>query len=347
MNGEDRPVEPSISSRVLKAVRDLTLNNQTVILNDIQKHVLRQAAIDIDTERDLTMLHPSEMCKRDWCWRADYYRISGVPVDPRTLNPSFRLENIWTEGHDIHHKWQGWLWDMRILYGVFLCTSCDNRWWDCSPQECFFCDAPRGYLRYREIPLTAPHLNIIGHSDGGLMLDQFRLLEIKSIGINSLRFDAPHLWDLYQRNETLDKIWMEINHPFPAHVRQGALYLYMATRGVDQVPIPKSIIFIYEAKWNQQVKEFEVTYSPRLVENMLTGAQMVTDSLSYNHPPQRPQWAVDSQVHTCRSCVYRRTCWKIRDHDRDESASAPIPVKRAPVALRRRAAARKAAAVRT
>jgi hypothetical protein len=76
-------------------------------------------------------------------------------------------------------------------------------------------------LVFKEVPLYAPHLRIGGHSDGGLMFDDpvgFRLLEIKSIGVNSLRFDAPHLYDLYQANETLDKIWMEINRPFPVHV---------------------------------------------------------------------------------------------------------------------------------
>jgi CRISPR/Cas system-associated exonuclease Cas4 (RecB family) len=328
-------------------MRDLTLVNNTVILGDIQKHVLKRAAVEIDETRDLTMLHPSEMCKHDWCWRHDYYRIKGVPIDPKGANPSFRLENIWTEGHDIHHKWQGWLWDMRTLYGVFECLSCHSKWWDVSPQECFYCDAPRSELRYREIPLEAPHLHIGGHSDGGLMLDQFRLLEVKSIGVNSLRFDAPHLWEMYQNNESLDKIWMEINRPFPVHVRQGALYLYMASRGWAEVPVPWSIIFIYEAKWNQQVKEFEVRYNARLVERMLAGAQMVSDGLEVGRPPQRPDWAKDSQIRTCVSCAYRKTCWKIREHDNDEGDAPKVPVKRAPVALRRRTVARKAAPSRT
>jgi len=331
--------------RVLKEARDLTVAPRNVVLDDIQKYVLRKAIVP-DEDRDQTLLHPSEMCKSDWCWRADYYRLIGTPVDPKTLNPSFRLENVWTEGHDIHHKYQSWLWDMRVLYGVFHCARCDNRWYDVSPQECFYCDAPRDHLLYKEIPLQAPHLRIGGHADGGLMLDQFRLLEIKSIGVNSLRFDAPHLWDLYQNNETLDKIWMEINRPFPVHVRQGALYLYMATRGWAEVPVPMSMIFLYEAKWNQQVKEFEVRYNARLVEKMLAGAQMVVDALEYNRPPQRPEWAKDQQIKTCVGCAYRKTCWKIRDHDKDEDHAPKVPVKRAPLAVRRRALARTAQAGR-
>jgi hypothetical protein len=341
MDGEGRLDERTISARVLKEVRNLTIASNTVVLADIQKHVLRKA-LEPDYERDLSMLHPSEMCKSDWCWRADFYRIQGVERDPKALNPSFRLENVWTEGHDIHHKYQSWLWDMRVLYGVFYCARCDNKWWDVSPQECFYCDASREHLEFKELPLEAPHLRIGGHADGGLMLDPFRLLEIKSIGINSLRFDAPHLWDMYQRNETLDKIWMEINRPFPSHVRQGSLYLYMASRGWAEVPVPMSMVFIYEAKWNQQVKEFEVAYSPRWVEKMLAGAQMVVDAMEYGRPPQRPSWATDSQVAGCRSCPYRNRCWKIREHG--QSDAPPIPVKRAPVAVRRRALARKAGA---
>lgn len=335
--------ERTISSRTLKEMRDLSVANSTVILADIKKHVLREA-VRPDLDRDMSLLHPSDMCKQDWCWRADYYRLNGTPTDPKGAAPSFRLENVWTEGHDIHDKYQAWLWDMRILYGVFLCTRCDNRWWDRAPQECFYCDAPREALRYKEIPLEAKHLRIGGHSDGGLMLDDppsFRLLEIKSIGVNSLRFDAPHLWDLYTSNETLDKIWMEINRPFPVHVRQGALYLYMAIRGVINVPVPESIIFLYEAKWNQDVKEFEIKYNARLVERQLAGAGQVVDALDTGYPPKRPEWAHDEQVAGCRSCAYRNTCWKIREHEQREGDATPgTPVKRASAALRRRVLAR-------
>jgi len=341
MNGEGRPAERTISLRALKEMRDLTIASNTVVLDDIKKHVLSQA-LEEDENRDQTVLHPSEMCKSDWCWRRDYYRLRGVPVDERAANPSFRLENVWEEGHTIHRKYQTWLWEMGVLYGVFQCVRCEQRWWDLAPRECFFCEAPRSDLRFREVPLTADHLHIGGHADGGLWLpDAFRLLEIKSIGINSLRFDAPHLWDMYQNNETIEKIWMEINRPFPVHVRQGSMYLYMATRGVPEVPIPMSIIFLYEFKPNQQVKEFEVRYSPRWVEHQLAGAQMVTDALEWNRPPQRPVWAKDEMVAGCRTCAYRSTCWKIPNHDKHQGAP-PTPVLRAPLTLRRRALGAKA-----
>jgi hypothetical protein len=344
--------EQPISMRVLKEMRDLSVGNSTLILGEVKKHILRQA-LEPDMERDMTLLHPSEMCKQEWCWRADYYRLSGTPLDKESVsNPSWRLENVWTEGHDIHHKWQGWLWDLHILYGVFYCKMCQQRWWDRSPQECFYCDAPRGELVYKEVPLLAPHLRLGGHSDGGLMFDDpvsFRLLEVKSVGVNSLRFDAPHLYDMYQANETLDKIWMEINRPFPVHVRQGALYLYMARLGLaPEVPIPESIIFIYESKWNQDAKEFEIKYSPRMVNRQLGGAQLVVSALDTGYPPKRPDWAKDEQVSGCRTCAYRKTCWKIRDHDNEDGAAAqPISIKRTTAGVRRRLLAGKTRAAGT
>ena len=119
MSSEGRPGERSISHRTLKEMRDLTVGNRNVVLDDLKKHVLRQAVIP-DEERDMTLLHPSEMCKPDWCYRADYYRLVHTPIDQvKGASPSFRLENVWAEGHTIHRKWQTWLWEMGWLYGVF------------------------------------------------------------------------------------------------------------------------------------------------------------------------------------------------------------------------------------
>lgn len=324
-------------------MRDLSVGNRNIILDDLKKHVLRQAVIP-DEERDQTLLHPSEMCKPDWCYRADYYRLAGIPIDgTKSASPSFRLENVWIEGHTIHRKWQTWLWEMGVLYGVFECRQCQCRWWDRAPKECFYCGAVVEFLRYKEVPLTAPHLHLGGHADGGLWFDDsepFRLLEVKSIGINSLRFDAPELYERYLNNETLDKIWMDIQRPFPVHVRQGALYLYMASLGVAEVPVPTEMIFLYEWKPNQDVKEFRVKLNDRLVERALEGAHLVTKALETLRPPPRPAWATDEQVSTCRGCKYRNTCWKIRNHDKHEAAQTPVI--KADAKLRRRALARKA-----
>jgi hypothetical protein len=253
------------------------------------------------------------------------------------------MTNVFAEGHEIHEKWQTWWWEMGILYGVFQCYLCGQRWWDLSPKECFYCGDDR-FLHYKEVPLAAKELHMSGHSDGGLMLDEFRLAEIKSVSLGTLRFEAPHLYQQYLDNEPLDKIWMQITRPFPAHVRQGSLYLYMATRGANRdVPVPKEMVYIYEWKPTQEVKEFTVRYAPRWVEGMLAGAQMVTEALELGRPPTRPRWAEDEQSRNCRSCPYRRVCWKIPNHEqRDEGDLPKVPVKRATAKDRRRALTRKA-----
>lgn len=330
-----------VSKRVLTEMRDLTVGNRTVLLNDVQKHVLRQSQ-EPDLERERHFLHPSEMSKSTWCWRHDYYRITGAPDDTvHVQNPSFRMESVFEEGHDIHRKWQTWLWEMGILYGMFQCTWCDNRWWDISPKECFYCERP-GYLRFREVPLEAPHLHLGGHADGGIWIpgEPFRLLEVKSIGLASLRFEAPDLWDRYQNNDSLDKIWQDINRPFASHVRQGALYLYMAIRGVPDVPIPQEMVFIYEWKPTQAVKEFTVRYNARLVERALTGAQMVTDALDTGRPPQRPTWAKDEDAKICASCPYRAVCWHLVPATVSVDVPAPTPLKKTTALKRRKALSR-------
>lgn len=336
----------SVSKRVLIETRNLTVGDGTVILSDVRKHVLRQSQ-EPDIERASDILHPSDMAKGDWCWRHDYYRIRGYPVDPKSQNPSFHMENVFEEGHEIHHKWQRWLWEMGTLYGVFYCQLCEQSWWDRSPKQCFYCNAPLRFLRYHEIPLYADHLHMGGKSDGGLMIEDqpFRLLEIKSVSLGTLRFEAPELYERYENNESLDKLWMEINRPFPSHVRQGLLYLYMAIRGSNSdIPVPHEMVFIYEWKPRQLVKEFVVAYSPRWVERMLSGAQMVTDALDIGRPPPRPSWAQDEQVRICRSCPYRALCWKLNHEQQHPSHPTPVatPVKRAAANVRRRALTKRA-----
>jgi CRISPR/Cas system-associated exonuclease Cas4 (RecB family) len=326
-----------VSKRALIESRNLTVGDTSVVLAAVKKHIMSQA-LEPDPQREQYFLHPSDMAKADWCWRADYYRMTGAPYDTRASNPSWRMENVYEEGHEIHRKWQRWFWEMGILYGVFECMHCERRWWDRSPRTCFYCDSP-DFLRYREIPLEAPHLHIGGHSDGGLMIEgePFRLLEIKSIGVNSLRFEAPELFDRYQNNESLDKIWMEINRPFPSHIRQGALYLYMATRGWAEVPFPAEIVFIYEWKPNQDAKEFVIRYSARLVERQLYGAQLVTDALEREQAPVRPPWAKDEDSKICKSCIYRDHCWRLLGLQHGhESHAAAVPIKRTTAAVRRR-----------
>ena len=297
-----------------------------------------QQAMLPDPDRREGVLHPSDMSKWDWCWRADYYRMVNAPFDTRSTSPSFHMESVFEEGHGIHRKWQGWLHEMGVLYGVFFCRECKERWWETSPMTCPFCGSQRRPV-YREVPLEAPELTIAGHSDGGIWKpgEPLRLLEVKSISLGTLRFEAPDLYQRYQNNEDLYTIWRDIKRPFAPHLRQGQLYLYLINRGAEGIHVPE-IVYIYEWKPTQSVKEFVVKFNPRYVERMLAGAEMVTESLETGRAPKRPPWAVDEDAKTCAGCGFRTHCWKLDNAATNQDPAPQVtPIKRTTSARRRRA----------
>ena len=292
-------------------------------------------SIEENKERSSHHLHPSDMAKKDWCGRHDYYRIIDTPVEKTSkANPSFRMENVFAEGHAIHHKYQQWMWELGILIGDFQCKDCGHRWGDTSPEKCQFCLSDR--LKYMEYPLRRKTMLIEGHADGGTTLGC--LVEIKSIGIRTLAFDAPRLYQQYLDGKSAEDVWFDINRPFPSHMRQGQLYLWLAW------PVYEKIVFIYEFKPTQQVKEFVVEYNKSFIEPLLETARDVTTGVAAGLPPQRPSWAEGPDGRICVSCEYRRTCWGITD-DSDEEANDPaqrVNVKRTTSAKRRRSLGRSA-----
>ena len=74
----------------------------TRLIGDIERHLLARPAGD----RDYTVLHPSEIIKKDWCKRASYFLLSGHKRIAE--KPNLRLQSIFDEGHAIHDKWQTW-----------------------------------------------------------------------------------------------------------------------------------------------------------------------------------------------------------------------------------------------
>jgi CRISPR/Cas system-associated exonuclease Cas4 (RecB family) len=317
-------------------MRELTVDDTSVILRPVQRHVMQRAS-EPDLDRRNDILHPSDMSKAEWCWRHDYYRMINAPFDQRSASPSFNMESIFQEGHDIHAKWQGWLHEMGWLYGVFMCTQCRHRWWATSPMECPNCTTSRR-PKYMEYPLAAEDLHVAGHSDGGILKphEPMRLLEVKSLSIGTLRFEAPDLFQMYQDNVSLAQIWQNIHRPFPSHARQGQMYLWLANR--SGTPI-EEIVFIYEWKPTQSVKEFVMKYNPKTIERNLKAIEWVVEALEMERPPKRPHWAEDENARNCKSCEYRTTCWKLEDErPTDEDVDPPKPsVIKAKSNVRRRA----------
>lgn len=324
-----------IRSTALQRLKD-TYRDKGIILPPLSRHVMKSLeAAGPDLTQDY--MHPSEMSKSDWCPRHDYYRLLGTPSEKSSQrNPSFRMENIFAEGHAIHGKYQRWLWEMGVLSGDWRCHNCTHRWGAQSPKECQFCRSKD--ISYIEVPLRHSQYRVEGHADGAVIdLEGYTgLIEIKSIGIRTLAFEAPRLYHLYEQGMSADDIWFKINRPFATHLRQGQLYLWMSQPAYSQ------IVFIYESKFHQQTKEFLVTYNKKLIEPILEDAREVSHALKSGIPPHRPPWAESHASKICTSCPYKRTCWNIGARNGSQASSPPALVVQRTTGAKRRRALRKA-----
>lgn len=326
-----RTIKRSAIQRLKKSHR-----KDSKLINPLTRHVMRKMAQE-DGERRQDVMHPSEMSKADWCGRKSYYTILGVtPQRVSDANPSFTMSNILTEGTNIHTKYQTWLWEMGVLYGRWECRECSYRWDALSPEDCPECSSVR--LRYKEVPLENKKYLIGGHADGAVhdLLEVGPvMIEVKSIGIRTLAFEAPRLYQQYLDGTPAEEIWFQINRPFGSHLKQGTFYLWLAR----ELGLPyEYMLFIYESKFNQQVKEFLVKFNPTLIAPRLEEAKDVAQGVRAGIAPDHPDWAApDGPV--CQSCVHRNTCWNKESDENDQPKEEPLKVVRAPRGKRQRALA--------
>ena len=253
-----------------------------------------------NSTRDTEHLHPSELSKKDWCARAAWYKIRQYPAAEESL--AFSRLNIFEEGHAIHAKWQKWIQQAGILGGTWECEACHERWEGVSPECCPVCSSDA--FRYREVPVRNDAHRILGHADGEVVDAEGRaLIEIKSVGLGTVRWDHPTLFKAYSSGElTLDGLWKNIKKPFASHVRQGHVYMYCT--GHD------SIVFIYEWKPTQEVKEFTVNYQEEIMQPILDNCKTVIYHLEEDTLPDTPDWAYDKNSSGCKFCPYKKECWK-------------------------------------
>jgi hypothetical protein len=257
----------------LKKFLDAKKSNPRLI-GDLERHLMARPLED----RSTTVLHPSEMVKADWCLRASYFALTGVPV--KKDKPNLRLQSIFDEGHSIHAKWQNWFQEMGVLYGKFQCQVCGMYVTGTSP-ACQNC-SNLTHMVYKEITLVDKELNIAGHTDGWVKgIGDDCLIEIKSIGAGTLRFEAPEL--LAKADGDLTKAWRSIRRPFGTHIRQGQMYLELAKRmfGDDA---PKEIVFLYELKADQDYREFTIKADYEFVEPIFEKAKIVVDAVAAGTP---------------------------------------------------------------
>ena len=262
-----------------------TKKADTRLIGEIERHLMRQP----ESDRRTDVLHPSEIIKADWCHKYAYYLLNGGKA--KKEKPNLRLQNIFDEGHYIHAKWQNRLADMGVLYGKWHCETDDLSEWGVSSEV----NSGTSVFEYKEVPLVHEPLRIHGHADGWVKgLGDDCLIEIKSIGAGTLRFEAPEL--LYDADGDLTKAWKNIRRPFRTHLLQGQMYLELAKRQFGD-DAPNEIVFIYELKADQDYKEFTIKSDYYVVERIFNAAKKVIDAVEAGVSP-------DCNVNPdgCKSC---------------------------------------------
>jgi hypothetical protein len=252
---------------------------ETRLMGDVERHLMRRP----ESDRRTDVLHPSEMIKADWCHRYSFYLLKGGKK--KQEKPSLRLQNIFDEGHAIHEKWQSRFHEMGYLYGKFKCLHCGNVMSNViSPSQCDDLDCGSMAVKYDEVSLKDETLKIAGHTDGWIKgLGEDCLIEIKSIGAGTIRYEAPEL--LMDANHDLTKAWKNIRRPFHSHLLQGQMYLELAKRMYGD-EAPNEIVFIYELKADQDYKEFTVKANFEIVERVFNAAKKVVDAVEAAKMPE-------------------------------------------------------------
>ena len=297
-------VKLGVSGSPLKKVKSARRRGQPFgLLGAVQQHVLGVVRPKDAATRRKDVLHPSDLAKSDWCARAAYWQLQGREPQTREYE-SFVREQIFAEGHDIHSRFQGYLWEMGILSGEFKCLACSHVWWATSPEHCPKCQQQKWGLRYEEVPASCPELSIEGHADG---LVPAGLVEFKSFAKGTLRWEAPELLKQYTYKVDvngqayswfdMEGMWANFHKPFPGHLRQVMIYLYcMSVYDVDLSGFDmNTVIFIYQNKWNQDVKMFTVKYDFSLIKDRIEGAKIVTEAMAAGEPPA-------CQLGGCKAC---------------------------------------------
>lgn len=284
--------------KVESYVDQFKAKNENRVLSKIEG-VLATRYAEKQGKRDTDHLHPSSLAKNNWCPRENFYKLTDTEEsNPGTLG--IRRLNIFEEGNAIHDKWQKWMWLTGCLVGNWRCNRCDHGWMGKSPIVCPECGTHD--IKYMEVPIFNDEHHIIGHADGEWEDHRGRaLIEIKSVGLGTIRWDAPDLYRGYEEgNLSLDDLWKRIKRPLLPHRRQINLYMYC--RKLDQA------IVIYEWKPTQEIKEFHLTLDMDLVQPMLDGAKVVLSALDSGVVPDRPEGFMKSKQ--CKFCSYKDKCWE-------------------------------------
>ena len=264
-----------------------------------------------DNDRAVDVNAPSQVGQ---CMRHNYYMRK--QTFPQSGNDA-RLQRIFDNGTHVHLRLQEYLLDMNLL----------------------ICD---------EVPLINDEYNIQGHSDGFLDLGgEVAILEIKSINDNQFNqlkdakeehkkqglvylFCAEsrrqYLHDTYRNRKEFRESLEERKLYFEKHYQHivGGNKHSRASKIAHEVdcniisddilfdtqqPISK-VIFLYENKNNQELKEFCVQLNKStkpILDEVLENCSVLNNYCKNNEVP--PREGANKSCSMCNWCQYKNECW--------------------------------------
>lgn len=173
-------------------------------------------------------------------------------------------------------------------------------------------------IRYAEVPFSNDEYLIQGQADGDVLRspDDWVLIEVKTIGVGTIRYEALSVMMRHEKSYTREdgktvkyidwlELWKDIRRPFPAHLRQGMIYLFCSGR--------EEIVYIYDPKFvTAYPKEFAVKFNKEIIADVLDECTTVRNAIESQRPPKRPIWATTPNETNCKRCPFRKECWGSR-----------------------------------
>lgn len=287
----------------LRAIFNNLKQEDNSVIKRLDNYLLTKSEVN---DRAINVNSPSQASN---CLRANYYMRTGEPsngsIDPRT-------QRIFDNGTGVHERLQDYLKKANILV-----------------QE--------------EVPVLNEEYNIQGHTDALFHLNKFELgiLEIKSInsnGFNSLKeakYEHKQQAMVYlyctelRRKKLREMSEEEFRDSAKArreyyasrynHIQDGSNrtreekinFQVNLNMDMDEIlyktnkPINK-IVFLYENKDNQELKEYLVEMDKEMIEEILDRYAILNECVDKGIVPERE--GTSKSCMTCRWCQYRISC---------------------------------------
>lgn len=250
---------------------------ETLVVGAVDRYIQRRTS-----DRDQTVIHPSEMVQWDWCPRATWLRLKTSIHTPEAL--TLRPALIFAEGDTIHEKWQRWLREMGVLWGRWECPACETVALSWSSDldalfKCYQTASGKHLWKYKEVPFDDPAYRIKGHADGVVRTTggEVVLIEIKSIGPGTLRM-LELLPEGSSDDEGSDK-FSKITRPLRSHFIQTQVYLRLLEQYEELIGEISRAVIIYEYKADQQYKEFAISRLDKWTDELFETAKDIVWAL--------------------------------------------------------------------